>query len=329
MALLGVHLVVSMIMATVMSKLMPRFSFAKYILCSRLARYVQPNQEELCAAAHVPKPTRKTRGRRDSGGNDEVTIPKSTAISLDLAKVRYIDVLQLHFYSDFQWLIDFSVCSIVVYIISEVYVGLLKPRNEFNLSLLWCVVAMLFALRILYSVTAIYFRTEGGERQICVIFAFAFLVLSMGIIITDEQTMDFGLHEAYSNFSVGAIKCLESQGFESAGPMSFLTFQILLVISSAIIGSFFAFPGMRLAKMHTDAIKYGRENRPLQILLYINMLFPLVLSLMWIRPITKSFLRSNGAFKLSVGAFNMIRILSLLAFCCVRFLLIWTHLQVR
>lgn len=331
MAVLGVPLVISMIMATIMSKVMPRYSLAQSILCNRLARYVQPNQEELCAAAHMPpKPNRKTRGRRDSGSNEEVTIPKSTPITLDIAQVRFVDLVQLHFYSDFQWLVDFTACSLMVYVISELYVGLVQPKNEFNLSLVWCLVALLFAVRILYSVTAIYFRTEGGERHICVFFAFAFLILSMGIIITDEQSMDFGLKDAYANFSAGAVQVLQSQGFESSGPISFLTFQIILVIFSAIIGSFLAFPGMRLAKMHTDAMKFSRGNRSLQTLLYINMLFPLLLSLLWVRPIVKNIIGRNTALgRFSVEAFCTLRICSMLAFCCLRLSLIWPHLQVH
>jgi hypothetical protein len=48
MAVLGVQLVFSMIMASVMSKFSAHFSFGRWLLCGgQLARYIHPSDEEL------------------------------------------------------------------------------------------------------------------------------------------------------------------------------------------------------------------------------------------------------------------------------------------
>ena len=47
MAVLGVQLVFSMITASILSKLSGHYSFGRWVLCSRLARYLHPSDEEL------------------------------------------------------------------------------------------------------------------------------------------------------------------------------------------------------------------------------------------------------------------------------------------
>jgi hypothetical protein len=55
MAVLGVQLVVTMVMASFMQKLSPHFSFARWLLCNHLVRYLHPTDEELKTAAGRPQ----------------------------------------------------------------------------------------------------------------------------------------------------------------------------------------------------------------------------------------------------------------------------------
>lgn len=48
--------------------------------------------------------------------------------------------------------------------------------------------------KILFSLTAHYFRLEeGGERSLCITFAFFFFVKAMAILIVTENYLEFGL----------------------------------------------------------------------------------------------------------------------------------------
>lgn len=47
-------------------------------------------------------------------------IDRSLDITLETAKVTYLDVVHLRYYSEYQWLVDFSVYASIVYIITEV-----------------------------------------------------------------------------------------------------------------------------------------------------------------------------------------------------------------
>ena len=328
MAVLGVQLVFSMVLASILSRVSPRHSFARWILCSRLVRYLHPSDEELRKLAGVPPPTNKHRRREMDKKDNSFTVPKNLDIQLESAHVTEFDVLPLHFYTEYQWLLDFSLCGLFVYVMTELYYLFLEPKGEFNLSMMWALLVLGFALKVLYGLTAIYFRTEEeGERIMCIVFGFFFLVLSMGILITNDDTLEFGLEAAYYNFSTGAILFLQKQGIESTGPTSYMTFLIVLAIASAILGAFLTFPGLRLARMHSDSLKYANERPLFQLVLHLNMVAPLIASLMWVKPITRDFLVHKGRHAMSDDMFDAIRLWFILGFCAVRFLLVWPHLQ--
>jgi hypothetical protein len=96
-------------------------------------------------------------------------------------------------------------------------------------------------------------------------FGFFFLVMAMGVLVVGDSILEFGLEEGYRNFSQSAEAFLKKQGVESAGPVSFITFRVLLVIFCTFTGTLLTFPGLRLAKLHLDSLKYYKENLLIQV----------------------------------------------------------------
>ncbi|TNN53026.1 Transmembrane protein 161B [Liparis tanakae] len=124
-----------------------------------------------------------------------------------------------------------------------------------NISVVWCLLVLAFVLKTLFSITAHYFKLEeGGERSLCITFAFFFFVKAMAILIVTENYLEFGLETGFVNFSDGALQFLEHQGLDSQGPISKLTFKLILALLCSLIGAFLTFPGLRLAQMHLDAL---------------------------------------------------------------------------
>ena len=334
MAVFSVQLVLSMIMASLLSKMAGHVSFARWLLCNgRLARYLHPSDDELRTMAGIPAGGGgKGRGKKDGRyKSDSLTIPRSTPIALEAAPIRKLEVLPLHYYTEYQWLVDFSLCALFVYGITELYYLFLRP-DEFNLSVMWCLLVTGFCVKILFSLTAMYFRSEeGGERSMCIVFGFFFLVVAMAVIIMDDGMLEFGLESAYRNFSREAENFLAQQGIGSTGPASLLTIRIVMIIMAAILGSFLTFPGLRLAKMHSDALKYAGESPFLQLLLHANLAAPLILTIMWVRPVVRDFVvvggRGTHRWLLEPEQFESLRVMMVFGFCAFRFLLIWPHLQ--
>lgn len=120
---MGAQLVITLIMVSVIQKL-GNYSFAKWLLCSQgLYRYLYPDNNELKNLAGVPKERSKGKkgGKYESNGKPETFhVPRSLEIQLETAPVTALDVVHLRFYTEYLWIVDFSLYTAIVYIMSEV-----------------------------------------------------------------------------------------------------------------------------------------------------------------------------------------------------------------
>lgn len=120
---MGAQLVITLVMISVIQKLGIHFSFARWLLCSTgLVRYLYPTDVELKQLASIPKD--KSKGGKKGGKNgktgDTFHIPRNLDITLDTAKVTRLDVIHLRYYTEYQWLVDFTLYALLVYTITEV-----------------------------------------------------------------------------------------------------------------------------------------------------------------------------------------------------------------
>ncbi|KAL3197284.1 hypothetical protein MRX96_014750 [Rhipicephalus microplus] len=246
MALFGVQIVITMIMASVLQKLSPQYSISRWIICKRLIRYLHPSDEELKSLAGISGKFFKGKGRREKWRNrngsmddgkdyEEFLVPKSVPVVLQAAPITADEALQLRFYTDYQWLMDFALHAVLVYAVTEAYRYYFPGRDEINLSLVWCLLVLGFAVKVLFSLTALYFRGEEpvGERSLCLVSGFTFFVLAMVALIADEDFLEFGLRDAYRSFNESSHQFLQTQGLSSSGPTSQLMFKFFLAVCTA------------------------------------------------------------------------------------------------
>lgn len=88
---------------------------------------------------------RKNRNKEEPE-NETFNVPKNLSLNLEAQPLNLAHLIQLPYYSELQWLIDFSLCAVVVYFCTELYYHFLPERasNEYNLSLVWCALALAF-----------------------------------------------------------------------------------------------------------------------------------------------------------------------------------------
>ena len=302
-------------------------------------RYLHPSDEELRKAAGLPTSgSGKGKGRRDAkkGANikdpeESFTFPRSTPIQLDVGKVEAIDLVHLHYFGEYLWIVDFAISAVAVYILTEIYY-IFGQITEVNMSVMWCLLAIGFCTRVLISMTIAYFKAEdGGERILIATFGFMCLVVAMGVLVVDDNTLEFGLETGYNNFSEGANLLLEKQGIDSAGPVKFLTFKIILAFMCAIMGALLTFPGLRMAKLHLDTLKYCKESPGKQVLLYINFALPYILLVLWVKPLARDIL-CGLHWKITTKVFDEtvfenVRICVFVVLCIFRLALMPLHIQ--
>ncbi|CAL1292094.1 unnamed protein product [Larinioides sclopetarius] len=337
MAIFGVQLVVTMVMASVLQKISAHFSVARWLLSYRLTRYLHPTDEELLSVAGLQRNPEKPKGkkgknRKDESGDSEFMVPKSIDLQLDVAPVQPNDMIQLHYYSEYQWLLDFSLCALVVYVVTEIYYFLIPAKEEVNLSILWCVLVVGFAAKILLSLTALYFRGEEavGERSLCLTAGFLFFFIAMVVLIADEEFLEFGL-EPGRNCLLNNILNFCCFYFFS-GPASKLMFKLCLALWCGLVGSFFTFPGLRLARMHKDALKYCAERPFLRTLLHISFISPVFVLLMWVKPVSRHYFTERTwpgipETLMTPDAFDTTRLVLIIVVLAIRFFLMPHYLQ--
>uniref|UniRef100_A0A8C0NBF5 Transmembrane protein 161A n=2 Tax=Canis lupus familiaris TaxID=9615 RepID=A0A8C0NBF5_CANLF len=97
MAVLGVQLVVTLLTATLMHRLAPHCSFARWLLCNgSLFRYKHPTEEELRSLEGKPRP----RGRKErwaNGYSEEkpLSVPRDAPFQLETCPLTAVDALGL------------------------------------------------------------------------------------------------------------------------------------------------------------------------------------------------------------------------------------------
>ncbi|KAM8794901.1 transmembrane protein 161A [Eudromia elegans] len=332
---MGVQVVLSLLAASVMQKLAPHCSFARWLLCNgSLHRYKHPSDEELCALAGKQRPKGK-RDRRADGAADEkpLSVPRDIDLRLDTCPITAVDALVLRYFLEYQWFVDFALYATVVYGFTEGYYCLADPRKETNIGVLWCLLTVVFSVKIFFTVMRHYFRSEeGGERSVCLSFAFFFLLLAMVALVVREDYLEFGLEPGLASVCSSLESALRPRGWDWMLPLAKLGFKVALVALCSFLGACLTFPGLRLAQTHLDALRDAAHEPLAQVLLHVGFLAPVVIVVMWIKPLCRDFVLHAPMGKQTVqlmsdGAYNTARLWTVVALCLLRVALARRHLQ--
>lgn len=337
MALLGAQLVITLLMISIIQKLGPYFSFAKWILCSQgLVRYLYPTDAELKQIANIPKDKQRAKRNKSqqNGKIETFHVPRNLDLKLKFTKVSLIDVIHLRFYTEYQWLVDFSIYTGIVYGTTEIYHSFFPLKDEFNLSMMWCTLLLIFTIKTLFSLTVQYFKSDEseGERSTCLVMGLSYFLMAMMILIVDENTLELGLETAYNSFNTSASNFLLKQGLNTSGPASKLIIKFCLAVSGGVLGALFTFPGLRIAKMHYDLLKRYQKDKLQQFILNISFILPFFVILAWLKPIARNYLTvrifsgmSNPL--LTESAFDTLRLILTVVVMCWKVILMPSYMQ--
>ncbi|XP_047585805.1 transmembrane protein 161B isoform X3 [Lutra lutra] len=103
MGVIGIQLVVTMVMASVMQKIIPHYSLARWLLCNGSLRWYQhPTEEELRILAGKQHKGKSRKDRKYNGHIESkpLTIPKDIDLHLETKSVTEVDTLGFTNFSD-------------------------------------------------------------------------------------------------------------------------------------------------------------------------------------------------------------------------------------
>lgn len=351
MALLGFQLCFTLIAATFLQKVFPIISLGRWILCNgSLYRFLHPNNDDLKKVAGKEttekrgnKKDNKTRKRKQSdkatvenSSNQTFKIPKNADIVLTTTNLTVDDVITLEKYDEFEWLMNYCLCTTMVYVGTELYMELWRPYRELNYSMIWIGLALGFVCKSLFAIMRLYFKTESGELATCITFGCFSFVAAMGALAVDADILEFGIDSAYDDFAKNSTLLSFNTVYPTPAPnpVSLPILKVCIALIGGIMATLLAFPGIRTAQMYIDGLKYSRKNKLVTLLLHVSFGTPFVICLMWVKPFARDVLCSVPAYA-SVGRkpfltdyqFDINRIICIILLCILKLVAIRYHLQ--
>lgn len=191
-----------------------------------------------------------------------------------------------------------------------------------------------FRSKLLASLTIQYFRSDEsiGERSTCIVTGLVYFLIAMIVVIIPERILEVGLNTAYEKFNQGAEKFMSEQGINNSGPASKVVLLFFIAVTCGIVGALFTFPGLRMAKMHVDSLRYCKDKKILKLLLNINFALPFFLVLFWVKPIARDYLTArifSGMQEpiMPIEVFESIRLIAIIVSVGLRLCLMPIYLQ--
>jgi len=248
MAVFGFHLTLSVLGVFLLRKLVPVFELPSKFL-KGFYRFYAPSEKDCREAANKPeKKLIKDKKNKNAAAQKPFVIPKNAEVPLYFAEIKSDDFCFLHFYTEFCWLIEFSLVSFTIYIITNTVPEKFKWKgdsvpDDLNLSNVWLILGFLFCAINLSRLSSRYLGSSG-ERSLLIMFGTFAFVGCLSALTLPSRVIELGFEEL----------------IDKLDRMSKLGLTLFISLFSAIFATAFTFPGFRTAQMNKDSANNADSN---------------------------------------------------------------------
>ena len=400
MAVFGVQVVISMIVASFLHKVFPYYSFGRWLITFRLKRYQSPSDSLLRPHVSVPPSNTRSSGGSNSGGNSggggrkrgggsanqrtstspeavaelrdllstpgseamaadiyklmnlkqqanvnrldpNLAIPKSANIKLEDQPIRKGDLLILHYSEQLEWMINITLATILVHLTTVGYYHFVPGavQTEYNLSTIWLVLVLGYVIKVLASLTGVYFSEKlATQRSVGIVFTMLFFVCALGILLIDEGVLDFGLEKSHKDLSLSIAKLIgriqnlnQTEEMDDHVVFPMWVFKISVAIVATSLSSVLIFSGFRFADIHFGVLRYfALKKTLLRTVLHICYIAPMFCLSLWIRPLSHDVIaeRNNiNLFGFTEISYEKFRFWIIISICLLRLVMYNTYMQ--
>lgn len=318
--------ILAIVSASILHKLTVNRFFLGWLTSHKFQAFSIPTNQELkklkdkaSAESRVSKTRNRTkpkrddrRSQRDIDDDQEVfKIPSWVLNGYNLKKttVDLRNIESIKYSMDLEWVVDLALMSLFCLLLTEIQFYFYPPTNECNFSILWAFLVVFYCIKILWSLTAIYLKSENsiGERSICLVSGCIFIAISMIILSINGEYLELDLTSGSSlDSSLGLT----------------LTTKLLIILICSCISVLFTFPGLRYGQLH-QAIVNDPQSTPLGKAIYsINYISHLLIILLWVKPVSRDLLKRQDFIVLDDATYDTARIYIVLLVNFAKFLLL-------
>ncbi|GMR53529.1 hypothetical protein PMAYCL1PPCAC_23724, partial [Pristionchus mayeri] len=324
-AILGFHVVVSLIVLTVLSKIGSRLSLLRPLV-SKLVRYIAPSNDELRALLPPSadnKSTKQRRKRKEEEDANGFNISRQLPFTLKKGLVRIEELEKFPLYSSIHWLCLFAPACVVVVALSEFFLYWNPKSTDINTSIIWLIVGVAFCLQILARLTALLLSSNDEKSLLFSLSILIFFGLFVFTVFVD-RLFDISLLDAYTHLRRVAGQMANEEVVIK--PESPLLLYLSLVMMFTTIGCSLIFPSFRFATMFQGA--YSNAGPIGKIILPSLIILPLFTILTFTHPF-RLYMTAGRRVWMTRGELEGARVLLCLAWCLMRVLLCTPFLQVH
>ncbi|UMM15315.1 hypothetical protein L5515_002784 [Caenorhabditis briggsae] len=334
MAILGFHVVICLIAVTIITKLVRRANFIDVFITNGLYRFLAPSNQELKALLPPAKEKLNQRNRRKKREDEAVegfSIPKSSPFQLSLYPVNVADLVQFEMYTQLHWMCLCIPVSLLVYTLSEIYNFVMPENKDFNVSIIFMLVVIMFVLQVLMTLSS-YLVSSVDERGFMISIGAVYFLFAFIFAMNSHRIFDIQMLEAYDKLSTNIADFVESSGlFDNSTanirdyrPTNPLMMYISLSVFFSMLSAMLVFPNFRCAMMYLKALEIdGRIRRAVD---HVAFLLPAFILASFSKPLVHQLV--EGPRKIvTIEQLDIIRIYLLLFWVFTKFITRVSHLQ--
>lgn len=324
-----------MIVASIIHKLSPFYSFGRWFITHRLNYYTVPMDTVLIT--HVESESIKKS--KSLPLIDSALLKRSSPfIPLNSSPLNSVVILLTYCYTELKWLLDLLLAVIFVYIVTFI-IYLIKPAwyvSQMNLSGAWCGFILIYSLTLLYSLTRIYLSKELPKERISqVVLTLCLLVCCLSFVPMDNMYFNFRFRSGHKMLLDAVLTTLSLAKNDSSFSLDkstleyylpFWVYITLLATVSMCIGTVLIFPSLNYSKLHYETLSKTKGFIS-RTVLHFNYIYPLLGLSLWLKPITIKPKRPSEV-PIEVGSlFPQYRLILIVSFTIFRFLLFHKHMR--
>ncbi|CAD5232035.1 unnamed protein product [Bursaphelenchus xylophilus] len=299
MALLGFHIVLSLIAATLFNKFGAHFTICDRLVWKGLKYFWLPEPPEY---------------------NDNKKLRKRNP------KAQELDIRQnVIFYNSLVWMLNYGILSLLVFTLSQIWCYLLPADDSTNVSVLWCLFSISFSLQNLCKILWMKISKNelSSERNLVVSFSLITFLFFAVINMFGDRIMSNNLGRGFDLLMENSRVLASNVDNLTIGKSSPILLFMFTSLVAALLCALLMLPLVQYSLLFKSASE--RESSFKSILHKLVFIFPYLILPLYLAPVEQIFL--SQVPNLREDLYSLIRISLVIIWSLLRILSLQSLLQ--
>ena len=324
MAVFGAQLIITMIVASVVHKLSPYYSFGRWLVTRKLVYFTFVSNH-----SYNVENNPRAKGRKRST-NFHPDNRGSPAIVLKECSFTYLDLVVMHYSNELKWILDLLIATLVTIIGTAIYFCISPSSliSQMNLSAIWVGFLLFYTYVIMFHLMQIYLDPKLPKERMSQVLLTIFMIACLVIILVlDNSVFDFKLKDCLNELNTLIEKRFNLSSGNEAEYIPMWSLKAIIGVLASLIASVLVFPTLNYARLHFETLK-STKSFLWRCFQNVSFILPLICGSLWIKPSSKISILPIDPDKEDGGIrVDQYKALTILVCCLSRFFLFRSMMQ--